>query len=120
MAFLENIGKKVSEAAQAAAKKSSELVEIGKININISSEEDRIQKLYEQIGRKIYGYFASGEEVPDELKNMCLEIQSREKTIKGLKQKILEIKNIKLCEQCGAEVEKTDIFCPKCGTKQTL
>jgi hypothetical protein len=39
MAFFENIGKRVSEAAQVAAKKSSELVEVTKLNSSISSEE---------------------------------------------------------------------------------
>jgi len=37
MAFFENLGKKVGEAAQAAAKKSGELVEVTKLNVNINS-----------------------------------------------------------------------------------
>jgi len=118
MAFLENIGKKVSEAAQAAAKKSSELVEVTKLNSSIGSEEDKIRKLYEQIGKNVYQKFTAGEEIYLEANDACLEIQTREATIKGLKQKILEVKNIRICEQCGAELDRATAFCSKCGTKQ--
>ncbi|HOJ11288.1 MAG TPA: zinc ribbon domain-containing protein [Clostridiales bacterium] len=118
MAIFENIGKKVTEAAQVAAKKSGELVEVTKLNMNISSEEDRIQKLYEQIGREIYKYFTSEKDIPEELKDVCAEIRSREETIKGIKARILEIKNLQECNACGAELERNIAFCPKCGAKQ--
>ena len=47
MNILDNISKRVSEVAQVAAKKSSEVVEITKLNMSINTEEDKVQKLYE-------------------------------------------------------------------------
>jgi ribosomal protein L40E len=118
MAFFEHLGKKVSEAAQVAAKKSSELVEVTKLNSNINSEENKIKELYQQIGKNVYEKFVGGEDVFAEANDTCLEIKSKEEIIAGLKQKILEIRNIKLCEQCGAELSRDTAFCSKCGAKQ--
>lgn len=120
MAFLDNFGKKVSEAAQAAAKKSGELVEITKINMNISSEEDKMQKLYTEMGKIIYKKYCSTDEVAEEFIEMCNTIKSHEENITNLKQKVYDIKNVKLCTECGAELEKTAAFCPKCGSKQPI
>lgn len=66
----------------------------------------------------MYEKFCIGEEVFPEVKEACLEVQTRKETIKTLKQKILEIKNMRICEQCGAELERTTPFCSKCGAKQ--
>jgi uncharacterized membrane protein YvbJ len=116
--ILENISKKVTEVAQVAAKKSSEVVEITKLNISINTEEDKIQKLYEEIGRIVYNYFKSQENVPDELKEVCAEIQQSETNIKNHKRRILEIKSLKLCGNCGAELGEDVNFCPQCGARQ--
>jgi Zn finger protein HypA/HybF involved in hydrogenase expression len=117
MAFLGNIGKKVGEAAQAAARKSSEIVEITKLNANISSEEDKIQKLYIQIGKAVYGEFVSPGEIKEDFKALCSQIAEHEQNIKALREKISEVKGIRQCINCGAELERSQIYCPKCGTK---
>lgn len=120
MAFLDNIGKKVSGAAQAAAKKSSELVETTKLNISIGSEEEKIKKLYGKMGKKVFEEFCSGDEVHSDLKDDCEAIKTCEKTIKDLKAKIMEVKNVKSCSNCGVEMEMSSMFCAKCGTKQEI
>jgi len=113
-----NISKRVTEVAQVAAKKSSEVVEITKLNMSINAEEDKIQKLYEEIGKIIYDCFKSQEDVPEEIKEFCAEIQESENNIKKYKKRILELKSLKLCPNCGAELEGDENFCPQCGARQ--
>lgn len=121
MSFLENLGKTISGAAQTAAKKSGEMVEITKINMSIGSEEDKIEKLQTEIGKKVYDSSVAGTPISlDDFKDMCNEITERSNTIKDLKAKILEVKSIKLCTSCGAELEREVQFCNKCGTKQEV
>jgi len=117
MAFLENLGKRVGEAAQAAAKKSSELVEITKLNVSINSEEDKIQKLYTQIGKTIFEKFKSEGSIDPDVSESCQAIIGHEQNIKALKEKIAEIKGLKACINCGTEMEKNQIYCSKCGAK---
>lgn len=117
MSLFDNIGKKVGEAAQAAAKKSGELVEIAKLNINISTEEDKIKNLYLKIGENTYAKYRSGNEIDTDLIADCEKIEEHQKVLDSLKAKILELKNMKLCTSCGEDVQNSALFCPKCGAK---
>ena len=120
MAFLENLGKKVGEAAQAAAKKSGELVEITKLNVNINSEEDKVQKLYAQIGKSVYDKFCQTGAAEDYIKEACEAITVHDQNIKALREKIAEVKGTKTCVGCGADMEKTQVFCSKCGARNDI
>ncbi len=120
MAFLENIGKKIGETAQAAAKKSSEIVETTKLNANINAEEDKIHKLYSQMGKAVYQKFTETGNTDDYLREACEQIITHEQNIKGLKEKIAEVKGIKSCVGCGAEMDRAQIFCAKCGAKNEI
>jgi RNA polymerase subunit RPABC4/transcription elongation factor Spt4 len=120
MSFFDNLGKKIGETAQAAQKKTNEMVEISKLNKAISTEEDKIQKMYNELGKRIYQTFSSGEEVNPEIAEGCEQIKIYEENIKDLKKKIQEIKNVRTCSNCGAELEANIVFCPKCGTKQEV
>jgi DNA replicative helicase MCM subunit Mcm2 (Cdc46/Mcm family) len=120
MAFFENLGKKVGEAAQAAAKKSSELVETTKLNASIGSETDKIQKLYNQIGKLVYEKYAETGEADENIAAACAEIAEHELNIKELRKKIAEIKGVKQCAGCGAEMERNQVFCSKCGARNEV
>lgn len=118
MSVFENITKKVTETARAAAKKSGEIVEITKLSMSIGVEEDKIEKAYAEIGKVVFSAYNEGKEVGDTFKELCEKIKSYEDNIKDIKQKILELKNVKVCPGCAAELEVEIAYCPKCGTKQ--
>lgn len=120
MSFFENLGKKVGEAAQAAAKKSSEIVEVTKLNASINQEEDKIQKTYNQIGKMVFENYEQTGEASDLVKEACEQIAAYKANIKVLKEKIAEAKGIKSCINCGAEMDRSQLFCSKCGTKNEL
>jgi len=54
MEFIKDLTRKVTDTARVAAKKSSDMVEITKLNFSIGSEEDKIKKIYMQIGETVY------------------------------------------------------------------
>ena len=118
MPFFDNLGKKVGEAAQAAAKKSNELVEVTKLNMSVNTEEDKVSKLYGEMGRKLYASYKAGEEALPDFTGDFEQINVCEQNIKEIRRKIMELKNVKLCQKCGAELAPTAMFCPKCGAKQ--
>lgn len=118
MAFFRELGEKVGKAAQTAAKKSNELVETTKVNMSINSEEEKIQKLFKQIGELIFEDFKNNTDTGENVVDLCKQIVTHEQAIKELKEKLMVIKNIKPCPNCGAEVEAAAPFCPKCGAKQ--
>jgi hypothetical protein len=120
MSIFENISKRVSETAKAAAKKSGNIVEITRLGVSISAEEDKIKKVCTDMGRIVYEAYTGGEGIADELKELCGKIDAYEKNIEEMKQKILELKNVKECPSCGAELDIDMAFCYSCGEKQPV
>jgi ribosomal protein L40E len=118
MSVLDNLSKRVSETAKAAAKKSGEIVEVTKLNMSISAEEDKIAKSYAIIGKVVYDAFAAGKDIPLEFHEVCLKVLESFKSIEEMKTKVLELKDLKTCPKCNTELEIDVAFCPKCGTKQ--
>jgi rRNA maturation endonuclease Nob1 len=119
MAFFEKFGKKVGEAAQVAAKKSGEVVEITKLSMNIAGEEDKVKALYCEIGKKAYENYAAGAALEiDDFRALLEQVDREKENIKELKAKILDVKNMRVCPSCGKELDKSVAFCEKCGTKQ--
>lgn len=120
MSFFDNFGKKIEDATKTAAKKSNELVEITKINVEIKSEEDKIKKVYTEIGEKVYENYNADDEVFDGFKELYDEIESSKTKVHKLNERALEIKNIKLCNTCNEELSKDNLYCDKCGAKQEV
>lgn len=118
MSVFENLSRKVTDTAKAAAKKSSEVVEVTKLNMSIGTEEDKIKKAYTEIGKSVYEVFTKGEEVNEAFKAQCELISTYEDNINEMKVKILDLKALKVCAACGAEMENGILFCSKCGAKQ--
>jgi len=118
MAFLNNITKKVTETAKAAAKKSGDIVEVTKLNMSIGTEEEKIEKIYLEIGKMVYDVYLKGEEIATPFKEQCEKIKEREQYIKELKNKLHELKGIKICSSCGEVLDINVNFCSNCGAKQ--
>lgn len=118
MAILENITRKVTDTAKAAAKKSGDIVELTKLNMSIGTEENKIEKAYIGIGKIVYDGFKKGEDVSQDLKEHCEKIKSCEENIDEIRQKIFELKKVKICTSCNAELDIEVAFCSKCGAKQ--
>lgn len=120
MSIFDNISKRVSETAKAAAKMSGDIVEVTKLNMSIGAEEDKIKKVFADIGKTVYDAHASGKEVAENLKELCMKVESYEKNIEEMKKKILELKKVKMCPRCDTELEIDMVYCFKCGEKQEM
>lgn len=118
MALFEGFGRKVNEAAQAAAQKSSELIGITKLNVSMGAEEDKIQKLFIQAGKLVYNDYKSEAPLSEDMRNICTQIAGHEQNITDIKIKILELKRIRICAGCGTELDMSNLFCKNCGLKQ--
>ena len=118
MDFIKDITKKVGRTAKTAVKKSNNLLEITKLNMSIGSEEDKIAKIYTQIGKEVYDSFENNAEASEKFNVLCEKISIIKANIERMEKQILRIKNIKMCPECGAQLEITVCYCSGCGTKQ--
>ena len=70
MAFLD----KLSDIGKSVAQKSGELVETGKISMDIKKKEREAKTLKFELGKYIYQQFKSGQEIDDKVRTICSEI----------------------------------------------
>ncbi|MFO7612961.1 MAG: zinc ribbon domain-containing protein [Clostridia bacterium] len=112
-----DFGKKLGDAAKNTAKRSEEMIEIGKVKGKIRDQENEIEKHKMQIGEAAYAMFLEGRELFPEAVALCESISAAKELIKENEEKIMELKHIRVCTSCGEEAEDTIAFCPKCGNK---
>ena len=120
MGFFENLSKKASAAYDATAEKTGKLAKEAKLRMKINENKSDINGLYKEIGRKVYEKHVREEniEIKTELEEECTKIDVLAAEIETCLKSILELKDKKQCEQCHAEIDLKNDFCPKCGAKQ--
>lgn len=96
MAFfdsIDSIREKAAEAAQTAAKKTKKLAEIAKANVSIYSEEDKIKKAQQELGKLYYRDYVVGEDMDEaEYLPWCQQIDEAKQTIADLRDYIDDLK----------------------------
>ncbi len=107
----------VKKTAGKAYEKSSQIVEVTKINFKISEAEANVEKNFSEIGRKVYGMYKDGESVNEDIKTVCELIDNKFFEIETLKNQIEEIKEIKICKSCKSKNNLEAKFCSNCGEK---
>lgn len=114
MAFLDNVGKKISQAGQGALQKTKEMADIAKYNSLIADEEKRLNNNYYQIG-KIYAQLHAND-CEDCFTTYIFAVNESLKKIDSLKAELQVLRAVARCPNCGAEVSTSAMFCNACGT----
>ncbi|HYF81482.1 MAG TPA: zinc-ribbon domain-containing protein [Clostridia bacterium] len=117
MDLLNDIGKKITETAKSVTKKSEDIVEITKLNLTIGSEEDKIKRMFYEIGSELYRSYTNGKPIGDFYDSKCNEVKQIEENIKAIKERILLLKGNKICKTCNTVVDAEVNYCPNCGEK---
>ena len=115
--FFDDLGKRITETADAVSKKTEEVVETQKIKTQIRSLKRNLERDFEDLGIMLYGKFQKGEEVAGECVELCEVIKKREENIAEYEREIAEMKGEALCSNCSNPADKNMNFCPGCGTK---
>lgn len=115
MSFLDNLGQKINDVSQTTIKKTKNLADTAKLNLNISEEERKISTAYEQIGK----WYATKhrEDADAEVHTWIKAIASSEARIKECRESIHQMKGMVICPACGASINEDAAFCSACGQK---
>lgn len=118
---------KVNDLVKKAGDKANELVEIGKLNLKISTENAEVDALQKKIGEVCFGKYRSGDELDPEVENLCAAIEKHKRAIaetqrvlqrkKATSGETVDMAAMGFCPYCGAELVKDASFCPGCGHK---
>lgn len=102
MAFFDKIGKKIEGMVQDAQEKTTDFIEVNRLNGQIRSERDAIENLQKNIGIVMHKRFQAGEIVPDEILAELRDINARLEKIAGLEVKIEETKTVERDTKAGS------------------
>jgi len=111
MDFLKNVAKDVT-------KKSGKLVESTKLSAKIASEKAKLEKLYTELGEQVYNDYTSGEKFDGKYNQFFSDINLAKKEIDDLREDKADVKGVKACNNCGAEIKQEAKFCTNCGAPQ--
>ena len=114
--FFGELGKSISKATQQAVDKTSVFIERTKITAQISGEQKEIDKLYQRIGEIVYRKIRMGEMAEDsEISPIVRDIAARTNQVTNYKRNLADVRNMKICDNCGSVIAMDAAFCPKCG-----
>ena len=113
--ILDDLGKKLSEAGKTTLAKTREFSSVNKLGSAIHAEERTQEQLFLQLGKE---YFNLHEDVTGgDFEDIMKEIRESRERSADLQAEINDIRGIRICPECGAEVELGAIFCNICGVK---
>ena len=118
MDFINIVKDKATELAVGAAKVSNSAMTQVKSNLRIAEKKQEKEKTLELLGKIMYDAYKDGVEPDaDAVAEKCVMIDGLNDEIEELKKTIQDVKNVKICSKCGAEVKSEHNFCPVCGEK---
>lgn len=115
MAFLDVLGKKITQTGQDVVQKTKDTAEVIKYNSMISEEEHRITELYTQIGKTYVDLHADSCEIA--FADMITAIKDAKAKIAEYREHIIQVKGVFTCPNCGEELQLGAAFCCACGSK---
>lgn len=115
--FFEEFCVKAKDIADAAAKKTGELVEISKYKLEATKINSEIKKLYEQLGSSVYSMVKGGYDNQELVNGLAEDIDELFMRLDAVNEKIADLKNAVVCPVCGKNNVKDSMYCTKCGTK---
>lgn len=107
----------LQKVAGTVAKKTGEFYDYTKLSLSISGIKNDIDELYKQIGKAVYTHFSDEDFNVDDISSLCEAIDAKKGELEQMSAKLAELKNVAVCEECGASVSKESTFCAKCGAK---
>ncbi len=108
MAFLDELGKVISDKSKEAANKVKDITGVIQLKSKLSAEKEKVNKAYISLGKAYYDRHEAAleDEYADEFKIIQAGL---------IKMAVLELEGTRVCAECGAKVEREALYCSKCG-----
>ena len=113
----EELGKKLKKFSQDTMTEVQKMNEVRQLNGKISDEKKLLNRLYLEMGQKLYDTYKYVELPLEEFDGDFRKIRERYVAIDLLQEKIRNVKGVVLCPCCNMEVAAGDRYCTNCGNK---
>ena len=120
MGFFDDLSKKASQTYKNTAERTNKFTREMKLKSLINDDKNKIEKIYCEIGKKIYEKHIREEniDIKSEIAEESAKIDAYCKEIEDMNTELRALKDLRLCKVCASEIPITAKFCPKCGAVQ--
>lgn len=116
MAKFEDFLNMARDVADAAGKKTNEIVDKTKVKMELSTLEKKLSATFEGLGRLVFEAQESGEDIT-QLQNDAFEtVKELNEQIDALQRKLYDYEGAVLCKECGMVNDGDAMYCKKCGS----
>lgn len=117
MASVEDVLNKAKDVADAVGKKTEELVEIGKMKMEISRLEKEISIIMEGLGRLMYNNREEKADITEQTTACMEQADELNARVAELRNKVAACQHQLRCPQCGSMNTQDSDYCKKCGER---
>lgn len=117
MSQIDELFGKALNMADAAGKKTGELVEVSRLKLSLAKLNTSIDEEYKNLGKIVYEMRSIEKADTHAVDEICEKIVVLREKIKQLEQQIAILTNTNLCECCKNSNPSCALFCSKCGAK---
>lgn len=102
---------------KVAVQKTGNAVSKAKLTYAVSETESKINAMFTDLGEILYKEYKRGAEFPDEIGQICRQIERLYEEIDTVREQIAKITNAVICPACSEYNQEDSMFCAKCGKK---
>lgn len=107
----------VRDAADAAAKRLDDAYRVAKLRVQRAALKKLLDSQYRELGTAVYGMCRRGEEDPQQIDSMAVQIDGTRRRIAALDRRIDDIMGMVRCPDCGSSVKMKTVYCSACGKR---
>lgn len=117
MPLFEDLGKRLSEVAKNAGKMTRDVAETTRINLQINTRQEEIEKCYLQLGKAYYARQMAGGGSTEAMDALCGQIAEMIAECENLQKQVDDLKGQRRCPNCGSIQSANSSFCSDCGER---
>ena len=117
MMNFEEISKKVKKFSKDTMVEVQKMNEVRQLNSKVNEEKRYLNKLYLEMGKKLYDKYKDADTAPEGFEAEFRKITERYSVMDLLQDEIRQVKGVVLCPCCNMEVAATERFCSICGNR---
>ncbi len=116
MAFFDKIGEKLTSGANAVSSGAEKVRDTARMNSEISSNRNEINKLLMQIGSAVKAKYIEAIN-DDEISQLAARVDELIARNQQLDESLKQLKGVRSCTSCGAPLASGAVFCAECGAR---
>lgn len=117
MATFDDVVDKAKDLAETVGKQTEKVVEISKLKLQVSQVNSDVKHAYEKLGSAIYNMKKANYEDEGLIASVVEEIDGLMEERVRAEAKLATLKNMVICEACGAKNQQDAVYCTKCGSR---